>query len=229
MIISHKHKFIFLKTNKTAGTSIEIALSKFCGANDIITPITPEDEEVREKLGYTAPQNYFLPLSSYGFSDIAKWAIKGKKKQFYNHITAQEIKALVDEDVWNTYYKFCIERNPWDRCISQYYWKYRAGSKSTISEFVNSNEPLVLKKKGYDLYTINGNLAVDKVCKFENLADELKEVCNKVGITEKLELPKAKSKFRKDKRHYKDVLSDADRDRVASLFRDEINLMGYEW
>ncbi|MEL6382956.1 MAG: chondroitin 4-O-sulfotransferase, partial [Cyanobacteria bacterium J06626_18] len=31
MIISHEYKFIFLKTRKTAGTSIEIALSKFCG------------------------------------------------------------------------------------------------------------------------------------------------------------------------------------------------------
>ena len=40
MIVSHKHKFIFLKTKKTAGTSIELALTKLCGDDDIITPLT---------------------------------------------------------------------------------------------------------------------------------------------------------------------------------------------
>jgi hypothetical protein len=39
MIINHRYKFIFLKTRKTAGTSIESALSQFCDSNDIITPI----------------------------------------------------------------------------------------------------------------------------------------------------------------------------------------------
>lgn len=211
MIVSHKHKFIFLKTNKTAGTSIEIALSKFCGPNDIITPISPEDEEIRRHLGYSGPQNYILPRSSYNISDFAKWVYKKKKKQFYNHMTAKEAKAVIDEQVWNTYFKFCVVRNPWDRYISLYHWRNKSEPRPTISEFINSKAPRVLKKRGYGLYTIDGSLAVDFICRFERLSEDLEEFTRKVGIPEKLELPNAKSKYRKDKRHYKDVLTEADK------------------
>lgn len=31
MIVSHRYRYIFIKTKKTAGTSIEIALSRHCG------------------------------------------------------------------------------------------------------------------------------------------------------------------------------------------------------
>ena len=46
MIISHAYRAVFLKTNKTAGTSIEIALSRFCGELDVM-PITPENGTIR--------------------------------------------------------------------------------------------------------------------------------------------------------------------------------------
>ncbi|MCL2930743.1 MAG: hypothetical protein MGG11_00075 [Trichodesmium sp. MAG_R03] len=89
MIISHKYKFIFLKTKKTAGTSIEISLSRFCGDDDIITPIDFTDEAIRKLLGQK-PQNYL---------------------DFRNHITSQEVLKKIEPSIWNTYYKFCFERN----------------------------------------------------------------------------------------------------------------------
>ena len=52
MIISHKRKFIYIKTQKTAGTSTEIVLEKYCGHNDIITHITMGDSKTHK------PRNY---------------------------------------------------------------------------------------------------------------------------------------------------------------------------
>src|SRR5262245_48596163 len=56
MILSLEHKLIFLRTKKTAGTSIELALSELCGPDDIITPLTREDEARRA--GRRGAQNW---------------------------------------------------------------------------------------------------------------------------------------------------------------------------
>ena len=45
MIISHSRKFIFVKTYKTAGSSLEIALSKYCAKGDVLTPLDGDEED----------------------------------------------------------------------------------------------------------------------------------------------------------------------------------------
>lgn len=230
MIISHKHNFIFIKTKKTAGTSIEIALSKFCGPRDIITPISPEDEETRSNLGYPGPQNYHFPIWKYGIRDAMKLATKGKKKTgFYNHISAKEVMSIVGKEKWNSYYTFCFERNPWDRIVSEYFWINKSEPRPTIQEFIRSEAPIDLKNKGYRNYTVDGKVVVNRVCRFEKLREELEEVRHLIGIPEQLELPRAKSNFRKDKRSYRDILGAEDRAYISEFFHEEISLMEYEW
>ena len=56
-IIFKKEKLIFCKGLKNAGTSFEIALSKYCDKNDVIGWIENEDEEIRKNLGFKSPQN----------------------------------------------------------------------------------------------------------------------------------------------------------------------------
>jgi len=67
MIVSHKYKYIFLKTNKTAGTSVEIALSSYCGDEDIIAGIAKEDERLvlpRAKSSFRKDQRSYRELLS---------------------------------------------------------------------------------------------------------------------------------------------------------------------
>lgn len=39
MILSRSFGFLFIKNKKTAGTSLEIALSRHCREDDIVTPL----------------------------------------------------------------------------------------------------------------------------------------------------------------------------------------------
>lgn len=231
MIVSHKHKYIFLKTNKTAGTSIEIALSRYCGPEDIITPVSPEDEVLRREVGGVGPQNHLAPLSDYGFRDYRKLLFGKRKLRYFNHMTATRAKALLGDEIWQSYFKFCIERNPWDRVISHYFWRTRkdTSEQPTIMEYLESPMVQKLKRKGLGLYTIDGELAVDRVCLLENLSEDLESVRVQLGLPEPLELPRAKSQYRKDKRSYRDILGEPEKEKIAELFADEIRLFGYRF
>ncbi|MBV1896472.1 MAG: sulfotransferase family 2 domain-containing protein [Rhodobacteraceae bacterium] len=225
-MISHKHKFIFLKTGKTAGTSVEIALSKFCGANDIVTKISEADEETRKSLGYTGAQNY-----SGNISPALKWLRsrlgKAEPTTFYNHMPATDIRALISQEIWDGYFKFCIERNPWDKTVSYYYWKNRSEPRPSMIDWLNKGGHKTLQDRGRQLYTIDDNIVVDQVIKYENLTDDLETVRLKIGLPEPLELPNAKSGVRKDKRRYQEIFSDEERQIIAKDFAYEIRTFGY--
>lgn len=231
MILSHKYRFIFLKTSKTAGTSIEIALSCFCGPDDIVTPVSKEDEMMRQSVGGREAQPYPAPKSRYGPGDWYHYLFKGKEKQyFYNHIPARKLKRRLEPDVWKNYYRFCVVRNPWDRVISQYYWRFRhipEERRPSLDEFLSSRHVRSLQRKGYGLYTIRGKVEVDSICRYERLAEDLETVRRRIGLPGPLILPKAKSGHRKEKRHYRDFFTARQRDRVADIFADEIRLTGY--
>ena len=230
MIISHKHKFIFIKTAKTAGTSMEIALSGLCGPEDIITPILPEDEKLRRELGYPGPQNCLAPITDYGLKDLGKLLVRRRPRlRFYNHISAREIKRHLNPWVWNRYYKFCFERNPWDRVLSFYFWHYKQEPRPSLQEFIASGKPEILRKRGYELYTINGQVVVDRVCFYENLGYEMEQVRRQLELPQELELPRTKSAYRIRRSSYREEYSPEERYKVQEMFSREIALLGYSF
>ncbi|MBF2097425.1 MAG: sulfotransferase family 2 domain-containing protein [Gloeomargaritaceae cyanobacterium C42_A2020_066] len=227
MIICHDYKYIFIKTAKTAGSSIEIALSKFCGPRDIITPLAPEDEEVRKTLGFRGKQNVLIPFDRLSKRELFQNLFAKHRKGFFKHADASYIKRYTDPDVWDSYFKFCFERNPWDKAISYYYWKHKEEPRPTISEFVQVGG--MNSVKGFELYTINSEIVVDRVFLYESLDEAMKEIAKIVGLPEVPSLPRVKGGFRRDKRHYRDVLSEKDREKISKVFAREIAHFGYTW
>ncbi len=229
MIISHKHKFIFIKTMKTAGTSMEIALSSLCGKDDIITTISPEDEAIRVSLGFPKAQNYRLPFKEYSGTDWKNLFFKWQPLRFYNHIPASELKKYLSSEIWDNYYKFCFERNPFDKIVSYYFFQIKVLSNPPSFE-----EWLALKEyediQAIKRYTIDQKIVVDKIYQFEKMEEAMLDISKKLNLPATLQLPayRAKSKFRKIK-DYKKVLSPASIQLVKDQFKEEIALFNYKY
>jgi hypothetical protein len=226
MIISHKHKFIFIKTHKTASTSIEIALSSICGAQDVITQLSPQS--IREKYGLVEKQNTNVALNRYSYLEFFNALITRKKKKFHQHMTCKEVKKSVSKSVWNSYYKFSIERNPFDRMVSLYYWRDADKKYSSILQFlkgVNFNNT-----DSFNKYTIDGKVAVDKVYQYEDLDYFLADFSKKIGLEKPLKLPNyhAKSDTRKVN-DYKQILDHESREFIEKRFKRVIDLFGYHY
>lgn len=229
MIISHKHKFIFLKTEKTAGTSFEIALSSICGPNDIITPISPKDEAYRRELGFKSAQNYKIHKQHLSFKKRLKRLIGQDSYEFYNHMSAEEVKRNVHKSVWQSYFKFAFVRNPFDKVVSGYFWFNQNRTDISLSEYLQSGE--AKQMKGPDVYMIGNELAVDRLFKFEELEDSIAFLNNKLELDGALKLPskKSKSHTRKDKRHYRDILSPIETDLITEQFKAELKRFDYKF
>jgi hypothetical protein len=229
MIISHKHKFIFIKTAKAAGTSIEVFLSKQCGPTDIVTPIAPpvEGHHARNYEGFINPIPEILQRPGKIFS-ILKHSLTTREK-FYNHMPAYEIRSRVPADIWNSYFKFCVERNSWDKVLSHYHMHAaRVGGSLSLDEYLARGRFPI----NYFRYTDRSGtrIIVDRILRYENLLPELGEVFSQLDIPfdGKLDVA-AKSEYRTDRTPYQEVFNDEQRKVVKNAFAREIELHGYRF
>ena len=94
-----------------------------------------------------------------------------KKKGYTIHQTPTEFLARYP-DQYRNYFKFAFVRNPWSRTVSFYKVKHQ---NMEFPAFVDR----VAKEPMYQLPWLTG---VDYVARFENLASELRYICQKVGI-----------------------------------------------
>ncbi len=205
MIISHKYKFIFIAIPKTGTHAIRFALRKHLAKDDI--------EQVGLFVKKKAPYKEIASIN-------------------HGHISANEIKKAVGENIWNSYFKFACVRNPWDRFISYVFFMYRN------TDILKKNTLLTLKKIAKDsvhqkrilfapqyqfITDTSDALMIDYICRQENLQESYDLACKKIGIpTETLNIIN-KSEHLPYFNYYDDEL----RNRIADLYQKDISLFHY--
>jgi len=245
VIISHKHQFIYIKTRKTASTSIQVLLEKYCGKDDILTPLhKPTTQEgflynkkarnykgiislikilkyqIKSQIQYKSLINITSSLKS-----LNKYKLRLFISRFVSHMSAEKVKIKVGTHIWNNYFKFTFERNPWDKAVSSY---YRRQPKLPFNEWVKTfslnlrSQPL-----NFPLYSINGKNSLDFVGKYENLHGDLKIIFEKLNLPLK-NLPQERVSGR-NKDNYRNYYNENSKKIIERFYKKEIELMGYSF
>lgn len=207
MLVSHKYKFIFVKTTKTAGTSIEADLEKIAGDDAIVTPIIPP-------LPGHKPRNYQRKV--LGIPIGAKYR---------NHMRAEAMRPLLGEDVFNSYCKFCVEREPVDKCISHYSMLRNSPDHNNKTGGLTWDAYV---EQGFfpvdtPIYTSDdGSLLVDRILKYETLGQDIQALGEELGFKLQGLKSKAKSGFREEIQPTEQQLQV-----IYDAFTSSNNLTGY--
>lgn len=222
MLLSHDKQFIFLKTVKTASTSIEQYLQKYCTKTYYDFSNEYEDFSHKESSsGIITPPLFYT-------NDIGETV----RSDYWDHMTATELGFKLSSEIWDNYFKFAVVRNPFDKILSIFYFIIRndcVGSNIPIQGLFEYHLPNILNESLYAdsmIYTINGELILTDIIRYETLQKDFERVCNKLRIDNGV-LPKINSQYRPKAIKCKDVYSEYSKRLVSEKFSFEIETFGY--
>jgi hypothetical protein len=194
MIISHRHKFIFVKTRKTAGSSIEKYLINYLGSTDICTG---SDSDGTPRLNTTEWNGH------RGY----KWI---------SHNFPNE---------WNSYYKFAVERNPWDKVVSLYYFYQKRKPKKVQKGFDHFVKTLK-NQNDWSMYAHKDQIKVDCLINYSNLHNSFLDI--PIPYNNELLKTFVKSDTNREK-DYKKMYSEETKELVRIYYKNVIDYFGYEF
>jgi hypothetical protein len=253
MIISHKYQFIFIHCSKVAGSSIKVALAPYLGENDIVIGSLNEILDSGTSINKATKQTFMTP-KSICWATVAKMIGKSNSesinigvKAFYKdklsknppHPTAQEISAYFPQE-WNKYFKFAFVRNPYEQVVSDYLWRKRKTGKDisfiNYLKLVKNNKTIssIISSSAYysnwKMISINDQIVVDQIGRYENLEENFLEIINHIGINANIKLSKQKNNpHNPQKENYKRFYGKEEKKLVDQLFQKEIFQLGYNF
>lgn len=208
MIISHKHRFIFFAIPKTGTHSMRRILRPYLGEGDA------------EQVALFEDTPKALP-----YPEMA--ALK------HGHITAQQIRWVLGEETFASYFKFAVVRNPFDRFVSYCSFVSASVNGSFAATPRDYMKHILTKTRPYDhilfrpqsefVTDSDGKLIVDFVGRVERLQADSERICARIGIP-CAELGRSNESSHRDYREYYD---DELIGLVSDMYRSDLELFDY--
>jgi hypothetical protein len=205
VIVSHAKQFIFFAVPKTGTHAVRELLSSHKG---------PDDWEQQILFG-----EQLSPIP-----EIAKIQ--------HGHISAQQIMPYLDKAAWESYFKFAIVRNPFDRFISICFFLNRNNPKFLETPLLwmksaivvpRFRERVLVKPQYLQLTDAQGSMAMDYVGRYEALQDSMDEICKRLQIEPVLLKKRNVSEHKQYREYYDDELKSA----VEAFYQEDLTRFNY--
>ena len=171
--INHDLKTVFIHIHKTGGTYISYMLQKYYGFKNYYLRRPDHDIFCMNKKKTTKYLNYENRI--HGVLNYFKTSPFINKKM---NMTPQK---------WDTYYKFCFIRNPYDRIISGWYHvnKLNIPFSNYLNLYNRCNDVEfmhVFMPQVRNIINEKGKLDINFIGQFENLEEDFQKVLKNIGV-----------------------------------------------
>lgn len=174
----------------------------------------------------------FVHNNKTGGTSISKFLINETKPKC-KHCTILDYKKMYG-NYFDSYFKFTIVRNPWDRLLSQYFFRVGDDSQrgflcrrknTSFKEFLQNPFPIGHVQQFSSISNKNEDVLVDFIGKFENLQQDFNTICDKIGFPRQQLPHKNKTKHK----HYTEYYDDETKQIVAEKYAKDIEYFGYKF
>jgi hypothetical protein len=210
MLISQKHKFLFVHVYKNGGMSVSKALSPFA-----VNKYQRETVRVLKQLNLPCPKNW-------------------DPNPFDTHVTASDLVTVMGQAEFNSFFSFAFVRNPWDWLVSIYCYVLKKPDHRLHDHFISlgSFENYIgwqcedgLPPQKEFLFSQDNQQLVNFLGRFENLEQDFKTVCTQIGVS--AELPKLN--VSRQSRSFKEYYDERLVEMVREKYQPDIDLFDYQF
>jgi hypothetical protein len=178
----------------------------------------------------------FVHIPKTGGTSVDSILSKISRNWNSKHHLIEKYRKLADKKHgFENYFKFTIVRNPWDRLLSNYFYRKKGNRVQDLSFkkwITNSQDGNYSFENCLSRHTQldwisdeNEEVVVDFIGRFENLQEDFDIICDKIGIPQQQLPHKKKGKHKSYIEYYNDKMKQI----VAEKYAKDIEHFGYKF